>query len=106
VRRTDTSEKAALQYRGVRTDDGCVVIRHTTEIGEGDHAKVTFFSIYLHLQSIVGAIAVGKAVYRKDKLGVAGQIYGQEGQIHAQRQAVSPAPVSGCIDTARVGSRC
>src|SRR5260370_14247121 len=82
VRRTDTSEKAALQYRGVRTDDGCVLIRHTTEIGEGDNAKVTFFSIYMHLQSVVGAVAVGKPVYRKDPLGVAGQIYGQSGQIH------------------------
>jgi hypothetical protein len=82
VRRTDKAEKAALQYRGVRTDDGCVVIRHTTEIGEGDNAKVTFFSIYMHLQSVVGGVAVGKPVYRKDKLGVAGQIYGQAGQIH------------------------
>ncbi|MEA3121897.1 MAG: hypothetical protein QOH33_1458, partial [Paraburkholderia sp.] len=34
VRKTDASDKAALRYRGVRTDDGCVVIRHTTEIGE------------------------------------------------------------------------
>jgi hydroxyethylthiazole kinase len=81
VRKTDTTEKAALSYRGVRTDDGCVVIRHTTEIGEGDSAKVTFFSIYMHLQTVT-APAVGKNVYRKDVLGVAGLIYGQRGQIH------------------------
>ena len=82
VRPTSSVESVALQYRNVRTDDGCVVIRHTTEIGEGDRAKVTFFSIYMHLQSVVGAIAVGKSVYRKDLLGVAGQIYGQPGQMH------------------------
>ncbi len=82
VRHTSPEGTVALQYRNVRTDDGCVVIRHTTEIGEGDGATVTFFSIYMHLQSVVGAIAVGKNVYRKDPLGVAGQIYGQPGQIH------------------------
>ncbi|TAL98782.1 MAG: M23 family metallopeptidase, partial [Paraburkholderia sp.] len=82
VRHTSPEGTVALQYRNVRTDDGCVVIRHTTEIGEGDGARVTFFSIYMHLQSVVGAIAVGKNVYRKDPLGVAGQIYGQPGQIH------------------------
>ena len=81
VRKTDLTEKAALSYRGVRTDDGCVVIRHTTEIGEGNSAKVTFFSIYMHLQTVT-APAVGNRVYRKDVLGVAGLIYGQRGQLH------------------------
>jgi len=82
VRRTSPHGTAALQYGNVRTDDGCVVIRHTTEIGEGDGAKVTFFSIYMHLQTVVGAISVGKQVYRKDTVGVAGHIYGQPGKIH------------------------
>ncbi|MGV2287922.1 hydroxyethylthiazole kinase [Trinickia sp. YCB016] len=82
VRETDDTEKAALSYRGVRTDDGCVVLKHTTEIGEGENAKVTYFSIYMHLQTVVGALAVGKKVYRKDVLGVAGAIYGQLGQMH------------------------
>lgn len=82
VRHTSPDGTVALQYRNVRTDDGCVVIRHTTEIGEGDSAKVTFFSVYMHLQSVVGAIEIGKNVYRKDPLGVAGQIYGQPGQVH------------------------
>ena len=82
VRKTSPGGIEALQYRNVRTDDGCVVIKHTTEIGEGESAKVTFFSIYMHLQSVVGAITVGKPVYRKDKLGIAGQIYGQSGQMH------------------------
>ncbi len=81
VRNTDATEHVALSYRGVRTDDGCVVIKHTTEIGEGDNAKVTFFSIYMHLQTVVAPL-VGKRVYRKDVLGIAGLIYGQRGQIH------------------------
>lgn len=80
VRQTDASEKPALQYRNVRTDDGCVVIKHTTEIGEGDSAKVTFYSIYMHLQSVT--VKLGKPVYRKDLLGMPGQIYGQRGQMH------------------------
>ncbi|MFM0267802.1 hypothetical protein [Paraburkholderia sediminicola] len=82
VRKTSPTGTEALQYRGVRTDDGCVVIKHSTEIGEGRSAEVTYFSIYMHLQTVVPSIAVGKKVYRKDLLGVPGQIYGQLGQIH------------------------
>lgn len=82
VRETDTTESVELSYRGVRTDDGCVVLKHVTEIGFGDHASVAFFSIYMHLQSVAGGLAVGKKVYRKDVVGVPGQIYGQQGQIH------------------------
>jgi len=82
ARQTDVTEKAALQYANVRTDDGCVVIRHTTEIGEGDRAQVTFFSIHMHLQSVRSTMTPGKQVYRKDVIGMPGQIYGQYGQIH------------------------
>jgi hydroxyethylthiazole kinase len=82
VRHTLPEGIAALQYRNVRTDDGCVVIKHTTEIGEGDNANVTFFSIYMHLQSVTGSVVPGKPVYRKDLLGMPGQIYGQRGQMH------------------------
>ncbi|MGG1946317.1 hydroxyethylthiazole kinase [Trinickia sp. NRRL B-1857] len=82
VRATDTTKNPALQYRGVRTDDGCVVIRHDTEIGEGDNAKITFYSVYMHLQTVMPTLAVGKKIYRKDILGTPGQIYGQFPQIH------------------------
>ncbi|MFL9958693.1 hypothetical protein PQR21_08785 [Paraburkholderia nemoris] len=82
VRQTSPAGKAALQYRGVRTDDGCVVIKHSTEIGEGRSAEITYFSIYMHLQTVRPSIVVGKKIYRKDLLGVPGQIYGQLGQIH------------------------
>ena len=59
VRKTDTTHKPTLQYRNVRTDNGCVVIRHDTEIGEGDNAKLTYYSVYLHLQTAQPTLSVG-----------------------------------------------
>ncbi|MFM0556429.1 peptidoglycan DD-metalloendopeptidase family protein [Paraburkholderia sediminicola] len=82
VRRTDTTHKPTLKYRNVRTDDGCVVIRHDTEIGEGDNAKVTYYSVYMHMQQVLSSLAVGRKIYRKDLIGTPGQIYGQFPQIH------------------------
>jgi predicted chitinase len=64
-------------YGGSWTDKGAVVIRHTTEIGEGANAAVTFFSITMHLNQIDPAIRPGRAVYRKAALGTAGQIAGR-----------------------------
>ncbi|GLH20569.1 MULTISPECIES: M23 family metallopeptidase [Pseudomonas] len=73
----------ALRYRNKWTDDGCVVIRHETEIGEGEKAKVVFFSIYMHLSKIlIAGPQKGKSVSRKDKIGEAGSIYGENGRIH------------------------
>jgi hydroxyethylthiazole kinase len=72
-----------LRYRDTWTDDGCVVIRHETEIGEGDNSKVVFYSIYMHLSTIsLVSPQKGKAVYRKDVIGEAGSIYGGKGRIH------------------------
>jgi hydroxyethylthiazole kinase len=72
-----------LRYRDKWTDDGCVVIRHETEIGEGEKAKVIFFSIYMHLSKIlITAPQKGKVIFRKDKIGEAGNIYGENGRIH------------------------
>ena len=86
VRHNSPEGKPELQYRNARSDDGCVVIKHTTEIGDGgghaSRAKITYFSVYMHLQTVVGAVAVGKPIYRKDTLGAPGHIYGQAGQIH------------------------
>jgi predicted chitinase len=64
-------------YGGSWTDKGAVVIRHTTEIGEGANAAVTFFSITMHLNQIDPAIRAGQPVYRKAALGTAGQIAGR-----------------------------
>lgn len=72
-----------LNYRGW-TDDGCVVLRHETDIGSGPHAEsVVFFSLYIHLSSIHPAVVAGRRVSRKAELGQAGQIYGgMARQIH------------------------
>lgn len=73
------------------SDDGCVVIRHETQIGadaQGQAVDVVFYSIYEHLSELRGpAIAAAKdvkeqPVWRKDEIGVAGQIYGREHQLH------------------------
>lgn len=66
----------ALAYRGGWTHDGVVILRHETEIGEGANAAVTFFSIYVHLSEIDNAVQQGRTVFRKARLGAAGQIYG------------------------------
>ncbi|EYU13372.1 hypothetical protein [Photorhabdus aegyptia] len=47
------------------TDCGCVVLKHETEIGIGEHGKVTFFSLYMHLKTLDKDISVGKTVYQK-----------------------------------------
>jgi hydroxyethylthiazole kinase len=65
-----------LAYRGGWTDDGVVVLRHETEIGEGLNGQVVFFSIYMHLSAIHPALAVDRTAYRKSEVGTAGQIYG------------------------------
>jgi murein DD-endopeptidase MepM/ murein hydrolase activator NlpD len=68
-----------LGYNGW-SDNGCVVIKHTTEIGEG--ISVTYFSITLHLKKIATGVAQGQPIYRKDEVGTAGSIDGTDNQIH------------------------
>lgn len=73
----------ALRYRNKWTDDGCVVVRHETEIGEGETAKVVFYSIYMHLSEIlIAEPRKGMVIYRKDLIGSAGSIYGEPNRIH------------------------
>lgn len=72
-----------LAYRGRWTDNGVVVIRHETEIGEGVNAQVVFFSIYMHLSEVDSALQPNRTVFRKSRIGVAGQVYGDlRRQIH------------------------
>lgn len=86
--RQPTNEASApadhgLRYRNQWTDNGCIVLKHETEIGEGTRASVVFFSVYMHLSKITLANPTkGAKVYRKDELGEAGQIYGQNHRIH------------------------
>lgn len=72
-----------LRYRDRWTDNGCIVLRHETEIGEGDRSAVVFYSVYMHLSQItLPNPAIGMQVYRKDELGAAGRIYGEIHRIH------------------------
>ncbi|MBB3248118.1 hypothetical protein FHW66_004246 [Herbaspirillum sp. Sphag64] len=72
------------QYQDGWTDNGCVILKHTTEIGaDGDQpVSITCYSVYMHLVRILITAGVGEKVYRKDKLGVAGQVYGHTKQLH------------------------
>lgn len=80
---TNTTASHPLNYRNGWTDDGCLILKHETDIGEGAHAKVVFYSIYMHLSAIKSAdIAIDMQVYRKDELGTAGRIYGAPHKIH------------------------
>ncbi|CAN7642367.1 hydroxyethylthiazole kinase [Pseudoduganella sp. LjRoot289] len=66
-----------LNYRGGWTDNGAVIIRHETSIGEGRNASfVTFYSLYMHLSEISAGVKVGSRICRKAEIGQAGQIYG------------------------------
>ncbi|MFZ5550585.1 MAG: hydroxyethylthiazole kinase [Pseudomonadota bacterium] len=72
-----------LAYRGRWTDNGVVVIRHETEIGDGANSQVMFFSIYMHLSEVDNALQLNRPVFRKARIGAAGQVYGDvRRQIH------------------------
>jgi len=79
-----------LYYYKGWTSNGVVILKHTTEIGE--NVKVTFYSIYQHVDKLAKRGPVnqqkeltrGDKVYRKDPLGTAGSIYGQPNRIHLE----------------------
>lgn len=80
---TNTDTSHPLNYRNGWTDDGCLILKHETDIGEGAHGKVVFYSIYMHLSAIKSVdIAIDMPIYRKDELGTAGRIYGAPHKIH------------------------
>lgn len=58
------------------TDNGVIVLRHETEIGDGAGARVVFFSVYMHLGVVHPAVQSGRMMYRKTEIGVAGQVDG------------------------------
>lgn len=71
----------------VWSSDGCVVIKHSTEIGanqQGTPTKVEFYSVYMHLHQIEPTVREKQPIYRKDKLGAAGYIYGQPHRLHLE----------------------
>lgn len=78
----EANPDAPLNYGGW-TDNGCIILRHETEIGEGASSKVVFYSIYMHLSKITLAEPIkGMRIFRKDTLGEAGKIYGANHKIH------------------------
>jgi predicted chitinase len=101
------------------TDNGFVIIRHKTDIGEGPNAvNIEFYSVITHLSTLSGKfikVASGTAtnadrqVYRKDEIGVAGRVYGATDHIHleivcddsALRKIVGR--ISGNLDTTSDG---
>lgn len=72
-----------LMYNGA-TSDGVVVIRHEAEIGEGEQARVVFFSVYMHLHDIAPAMLLKRFVHRKEIIGQAGYINGEKGRLHVE----------------------
>lgn len=84
------------------TDNGIVVIEHTTAIGAHGNSPtelgntptvLVYYSVYMHLAALGQTTATGKgagahpwqagdAIWRKDEVGTPGQIYGASGQIH------------------------
>lgn len=70
-----------LMYNGA-TSDGVIIIKHETEIGEGENASITFYSLYMHLHEVSPTVQINKPVYRKDAIGRAGYIYGSHSHIH------------------------
>lgn len=72
------------------TDNGCVIIEHSTTIGATGTTETTvvFYSLYMHLSALgknsntQRAWNVGDLIWRKDEVGNPGQIYGHGGQVH------------------------
>jgi predicted chitinase len=78
------------------TDNGCVIVKHSTEIGaQGEQAtEVVYYSTYMHLNQIgrttpagqgaARALQRGDRIWRKDEIGRVGQIYNHAGQVHLE----------------------
>jgi len=96
-----------LNYGGGWSDNGCVVIRHETEIGEG--ITVRYFSIILHLKRIAADVKQGQKIWRKDEIGEAGSVYGKTARVHVEivcddtNLAALVGRASGALDTSKNG---
>ena len=78
------------------TDNGIVIVRHTTEIGAHGNqpTEIVYFSVYMHLnhigritpagQTAARALQFGDRIWRKDEIGRAGQVYGHAAQMHLE----------------------
>jgi len=68
-----------VDYDGAKSNKGCVVIEHETEIG--NNISIKYFSIYMHLRQIEAAVDKGKKITRKTKIGLVGQ-HQNENKMH------------------------
>ena len=76
------------------TDDGMVILRHHTDIGEGANAQaIVFYSLITHLAELRGnalkvargtATAAEHKLFRKDEIGLAGKIYNSADHVHME----------------------
>lgn len=73
-RDSNGADQAPLNYEG-KTDNGCIVIKHKTEIGEGTEGCIEYYSIYMHLKQVF--VKKKQTVYRKDSLGSVGACNGK-----------------------------
>ena len=66
------------------TDNGCVIVEHTTDIGATGNTstQIVYFSLYMHLSQIEATVKLDSLIYRKDPIGTAGQFHGAEHQLH------------------------
>ncbi|MBS0428513.1 MAG: M23 family metallopeptidase [Proteobacteria bacterium] len=86
------------------TDNGCIILEHTGEIGADgtDTTSFTYYSLYMHLKEIKQVhepeekdrkgrvtkaasdrdLKKGDRLYRKDELGRAGKVYGLDNCLH------------------------
>ena len=66
------------------SDNGIVIVRHTTDIGASGNAStsLSYYSVYMHLSRIEPTVVEKQPIWRKDAIGTAGRILGREHQIH------------------------
>ncbi|MCZ2497593.1 hypothetical protein GN316_12570 [Xylophilus sp. Kf1] len=66
------------------SDNGCVIVEHTTDIGSADEVPTTFtyYSLTMHLGAIDPAIKRDASVHRKAVIGHPGKCYGANADIH------------------------
>lgn len=69
---TEKRDTLPLNYNG-RTDDGYVLLKHQTDIGE--NCSVVYYSLYMHLMDRLDpAIRAGAKVWRRDRIGQSGMV--------------------------------
>jgi len=68
------------------SDDGCVIVRHATDIGATGEVTTSFtwYTLTMHLGTLEPAVRVGARIYRKDVIGRPGKVYGAQADIHLE----------------------